>query len=128
MLFENSISNFCLPSECSCNARFISVFAVVPRLFTQSSDFRISQTHIVVRVTLPPFLVHLSGHLELNIPLPIAITAFRLITSPLAWSIWRMAFISVTNSSLTIEGCPFWGTVKNSTPSWHSKFFWFFIF
>ena len=82
----------------------------------------------VVRVTLTPFLVNFSGHLELNPPLPTATTVFRLIGRPLTRRLWRMALIFVTNASLTIEGRPCQRTVKNSTSSWLSKFFWYLIF
>ena len=103
----------------------------MPRLFPQSNDFQIPQAHFmvfVVRVTLTPFLVNFSGHLELNPPLPTATAVFRLIGRPLTRRLWRMALIFVTNASLTIEGRPCQRTVKNSTSSWLSKFFWYLIF
>ena len=82
----------------------------------------------VVRVTLTPFLVNFSGDLELNPPLPTATTVFRLTGRPLTRRLWRMALIFVTNASLTIEGRPCQRTVKNSTSSWLSEFFWYLIF
>ena len=63
---------FLVNASASCNGEFISLFAVVPRLFTQSVDFRISWAHFVVRFTFPPFLLNFSGHIELNTPLLIA--------------------------------------------------------
>ena len=112
----------------SYNAGFISLFVVVPRLFSQSSYFRIPRAHFVGRVTLSSFLINFSGYLELNSLLPIAITVFRLIAPPLTRRLWRMALISVTNSSVTIEERPFQDVVKSSTLSWLSQFFWCLIF
>ena len=67
-------------------------------------------------------------YLELNSLLPIAITVFRLIAPPLTRRLWRMALISVTNSSVTIEERPCQDIVKSATLSWLSQFFWCLIF
>ena len=110
-LFQVNVSS-------SYNAKFISFFAIVSRLFTQSNNFSFPLAHFVVRITLLLILVNFSGHLELNTPLPIAITVFWMIAPSLTQRLWRMVLILVTNSSLTIKG--------RTWRSW--KFFWYLFF
>ena len=112
------ISFWILNVSSSYNAEFISFFAIVSRLFTQSSTFSFPLAHFVVRITLLQILVNFSGHLELNTSLPIAITVFWLIAPSLTQRLWRMFLILVTNSSLTIKG--------HTWRSW--KFFWYLFF